>query len=86
MLARGKGHDAADGKQKHSAQLKAGVERGDGAGDLAHEDGEAEREPETDAAADVVHEDGGVSDGGGEQKEERDVHADFNAEESAEGD
>ncbi len=70
VLARGKGHDAADGKQKHSAEKQTGVERRDGAGDLANEDGEAEREPKTHAASDVVHEDGRVSDGGGEQKKE----------------
>ena len=74
------------GSRSTARRLKAGVERGDGARELAHEHGKAEREPEPDAAAHVVQEDGGVCDGGGEQKQERDVHAHFNAEESAEGD
>jgi hypothetical protein len=66
--------------------VEARVKRSDSAGDLTNQDSEAEREPESEAAADIVHEDSGVSDGGGEQKQERDVHADFNAEEPAEGD
>jgi hypothetical protein len=85
-VARREGHDAADGKQKYSAELKAGVKRGNGAGGLTHEDCEAEGEPESEATADIAHEDSGVSNGDGEQKEKRDVHTDFNAEESAEGD
>lgn len=66
--------------------MKAGVERGDGARDLSHENGEAECEPEADAAADVAHEDGGVSNGSGEQEDERNVHTQLDAEKSAEGD
>jgi hypothetical protein len=81
-----KGHDAANGKKEDGAQLQACISSSDGPRDLAHEDGEAESQPQSDAARRSAIEGLGEEQADHEQQRERDVQTQLNVEESAKGD
>ncbi len=82
----GEGHEAADGEKKERAQTKTNVGCCDGACDFANEHGGAHRQPQRYAAGGAAIFDDGEDHGDDEQKQERDVNAQIDIHEPADGD
>ena len=82
----GESHEAADGEKEQRAQTETNVGCCDGARDFANEHGRAHSEPQRYAAGGAAIFDDGEDHGDDEQKHERDVNAQIDIHEPADGD
>ena len=82
----GEGHEASDGEKEKSAEAEADVGGGDRPRDLAYEDGRTHAQPQGHTASGTAGFDDGEDDRDDQEEKERNVDAQIDIHEPADGD